>query len=98
MKVNNPNLSSLGSTEASRAQETARTTTARQGGASQSSSTSGDDVHLSELVRSLRALATNSPERQQHIEQLARTYAGGSYKVDAHSVAGKVIEDAVGKS
>jgi flagellar biosynthesis anti-sigma factor FlgM len=92
MKVNNPNLSSIASAETSRAQETSRG--GRPLGASQTGG-SGDDVHLSELVRSLRSLASESPERQANIEKLARAYANGSYQVDAEALAGKVIDDAV---
>src|SRR5271170_3889820 len=39
-----------------------------------------DDVHLSELVQRLRWLASNSPERQARIEQIARSYANGTYR------------------
>ena len=99
MKVNNQNLSTLAQTtlaqtEASRAQETSRAASNGRPTAA-SSTTSGDDVHLSELVRSLRSLATESPERQAHIEQLARAHANGTYQVDAQAVAGKVIDDAI---
>jgi anti-sigma28 factor (negative regulator of flagellin synthesis) len=52
-------------------------------------------VHLSELVRSLRALASESPERQARLEQLARTYAAGAYPVDAPATASKIIDDAL---
>lgn len=55
----------------------------------------GDDVHLSELVRSLRSLAADSPERQARLEQIARAYASGAYQVDAHAVAGKIIDDSI---
>jgi hypothetical protein len=41
-----------------------------------------EDLHLSELVRSLRSLAADSPERQARIESIARAYANGSYQVD----------------
>jgi flagellar biosynthesis anti-sigma factor FlgM len=53
-----------------------------------------DDVHLSELVRSLRSLAADSPERQARLEQIARAYANGSYQVDAQATAAKIIDDA----
>jgi anti-sigma28 factor (negative regulator of flagellin synthesis) len=53
-----------------------------------------DDAHLSELVRSLRSLAANSPERQARLEQLARAYASGTYRVNAQGTASKMIEDA----
>lgn len=54
-----------------------------------------EEIHLSELVRSLRSLAADSPERQARIEQLARAYARGAYKVDAQSTAARIIEDAL---
>jgi flagellar biosynthesis anti-sigma factor FlgM len=97
MKVNDPNLSSLASTEASRTQETVRSgqaartpDTAAAGGAA-----SSDDIHLSELVRSLRSLAADSPERQTRIEQIARAYASGTYQVDAPATASGIIDDAL---
>jgi flagellar biosynthesis anti-sigma factor FlgM len=62
-------------------------------GAAQGSG-ANDDVHLSELVRSLRALAADSPERQAKIEQLARAAAGGNYQVDPQATADAIINDA----
>jgi anti-sigma28 factor (negative regulator of flagellin synthesis) len=50
---------------------------------------------LSELVRSLRSLAAESPERQARLENIARTYAEGNYEVDAHATAGKIVDDAL---
>ena len=52
-----------------------------------------DDVHLSELVRTLRSLAAESPERQARIEQLARSYISGNYHVDAPATADGIIND-----
>lgn len=54
-----------------------------------------DSVHLLELVRSMRALAADSPERQARIEQFALDYASGAYKVDAQATASKIIDDAM---
>ena len=84
MIVNDPNLNprSGSGTGAARARET-RT------------AESGDDVHLSELVRSLRALAGESPERQARIEGLARAYALGRYQADAEGTAGQILHDAL---
>jgi flagellar biosynthesis anti-sigma factor FlgM len=101
MKVNDPNLTPAGgSQQASRAANSTRVTTA--GGLTAGGPTTGaaagissnDDVHLSELVRSLRSLAADSPERQAKIENLARTYATGNYKVDAEATASAMIDDA----
>jgi flagellar biosynthesis anti-sigma factor FlgM len=96
MKVNDPNLSSLASTGASGTQQTSRSgQTARPADTSVANNAApGDDIHLSELVRSLRSLAADSPERQAHIEQIARAYADGTYKVDPEATAGKMIDDA----
>lgn len=54
-----------------------------------------DDVHLSELVRSLRSLVADSPERQERIEQIARAYAQGAYQIDADRTAGKMVDEAL---
>ena len=59
--------------------------------------TGGDDLHLSELVRSLRSLASDSPERQARLEELARMYAAGSYTVDAAATAAGIIDDSIEK-
>jgi len=96
MKVNDPNLPSLASTGATRSQETNRTgQTNGQANSTGSTPSSGDDVHLSELVRSLRSLAAESPDRQARIEQLARSYANGTYQADAGATASKMIDDAI---
>ena len=92
MKVNDRNLSSGGSAAASRMQKTVRTSTADRSGATMS-----DDVHLAELVRSLRSLASDSPERQAKLEELARLYAIGNYTIDAGATAAKIIDDAIEK-
>jgi flagellar biosynthesis anti-sigma factor FlgM len=95
MKVNDPNLSSLGTAGAAAAQQTQRAApTGGKSTTSTASPSSSDDVHLSELVRSLRSLAADSPERQTKIEQLARSYASGSYRVDSQATAGAIIDDA----
>jgi flagellar biosynthesis anti-sigma factor FlgM len=83
MKVHNTNLAPLSATDES----------GRKRAPQVSSDASGDDVHLSELVRSLRALAADSPERQERLEQIARACANGTYKVDAEASAAKIVDD-----
>lgn len=92
MKVNDPNLSSLAATGSSATEQTGQSprTVSTPGGSQPSS----DDIHLSELVRSLRSLAADSPERQARIEELARSYANGTYQVDTEGTAAKIIDDA----
>ena len=84
MKVQNANLSPLNP-----ADQPGRK--ARAG----SSPAAGDDVHLSELVKNLRSLVPDSPERQERIEQIARAYANGTYQVDAEATASKIIDDSL---
>lgn len=99
MKVNDTNLAPLGNTGAAsgtsganRTQQTTQSTPA--GNTSAGGASSSDDVHLSELVRSLRSLAADSPERQAHLEQIARSYASGTYQINAQATASKIIDDA----
>jgi len=97
MKVNDPNLASLAasSTGAARTQETERSGHSSRAGGAHGTSPSSDDVHLSELVRSLRSLAADSPERQARLEQIARSVANGSYQVDSKATASKIVDDAL---
>ena len=102
MKVNNNNLSPLNPADALGTQQTGRagqaagsSSSPATGGAASGGAASGDDIHLSELVRSLRSLAADSPERQASIEQIARSYASGTYQVDPQATASKIIDDAV---
>jgi flagellar biosynthesis anti-sigma factor FlgM len=98
MKINDPNLSSLGSTGTAGTAGTAASrvnTGNRPPEAGTGQTSSNDDVHLSELVRSLRSLAADSPDRQTKIEALTRAYASGNYAVDSQATASAIISDAV---
>jgi hypothetical protein len=57
--------------------------------------THNDDVHLGELVKNLRSMAPDSPERQAKLESLARSYASGSYNGNPSSTASKLIDEAL---
>ncbi len=54
-----------------------------------------DEFHLSDLVTRLRALAAESPERQERLEQIARSYANGTYKMDSEATVSAIIEDSI---
>ena len=93
MKVND--LAGAG-TGTQMALETGRTAnSARSTGPPPALSGPSGDVHLAELVRSLRALAAESPERDAHIESIARAYAQGAYQVDPEATAEGVVIDAL---
>jgi anti-sigma28 factor (negative regulator of flagellin synthesis) len=96
MKVNDSIQTSLTSTGTSGTQETARKGQSTGAGSTQTTAApSNDDVHLSELVKNLRSMAAESPERQAKLESLARTYANGAHAVDAGATASKIIDDAI---
>ena len=84
MNVNEPNRSASSSSAA----------TARARNEESLASTS--DGHLAELVRSLCALAGDSPERQAKIKSLMRAYATGNLQVNAEATASAMIDDAFG--
>ena len=54
----------------------------------------GGDLHLAELVRTLRSLVADSPERQAKMERLMRAYAAGDLQVDAEATASAILDDA----
>jgi anti-sigma28 factor (negative regulator of flagellin synthesis) len=88
----------MGAAGAARARETAPGA-GKAGGepASSASPWSAGDGDLSELVRSLRSLAADSPERQARIEDLMRAYASGAYAVDPQATAQAIIDAAAGQ-
>jgi flagellar biosynthesis anti-sigma factor FlgM len=97
MKVNDPNLSSPPSLGTGRSQEAEKAgPSPRHGNPQGNVQAPRDDVHLSELVRSLRSLAADSPERQARLEEIARAYAKGTYQVDEQATASKIIDDVLG--
>jgi flagellar biosynthesis anti-sigma factor FlgM len=100
MNVNDPNLTSAnlgaGPVQSAKTEPLGRAG-GRGAGVQNVGAAPADDVHLSELVRSLRSLAADSPERQAKIEQLARAYASGSYKPDAEATASAMIDDAAAR-
>lgn len=81
MNVNDSNRSSLGSSAAT---APARLADPHAG-----------DFHLAELVRTLRSLVGDSPERQAKIEGLMRAYASGELQVDADATASAIVDDAM---
>jgi flagellar biosynthesis anti-sigma factor FlgM len=95
MRVDDPHVNPAGApaTGPAKTQETGRAGNF-SGRAGRGAGSAADDVHLSELVRSLRSLAADSPERQARLENIARAYAQGTYQVDADATAAQMIRDA----
>jgi len=96
MRVNDP--AGALATGTQRALESGRTAnSASYAGPAPESAGPGSDAHLVELVRTLRALAAESPERNARIESIARAYAQGRYQVDPEATAEGVVLDALRK-
>ena|ERR1700722_18048785 len=95
MKVNDSNLSSAGQANLTRTQETEQQSRSSSSSNAPTSGAASDDVHLSELVRSMRSLAAGSPERQARLEQLTRAYASGTYQTDPQATASKIVDDSL---
>jgi anti-sigma28 factor (negative regulator of flagellin synthesis) len=87
MNVNEPNRSASSSSAAAARARTAPTY-------SPGESAVASDRDLAELVRSLCALAADSPERQAKIQGLMHAYATGTLQVDAEATADAMIDDA----
>jgi flagellar biosynthesis anti-sigma factor FlgM len=105
MKVNDPNAlgpqAGIGGTTAagaSKAGAAARTAPAAAPGKETAPAAAGDGsdgVQISDLVRNLRTLAAETPEREAHIDNIARAYARGAYQVDAEATARGIVDDAL---
>jgi anti-sigma28 factor (negative regulator of flagellin synthesis) len=98
MTANDPILSSPAPAGAPKTTETVQSGQRLNSADPAVSAAGNDDSHLAELVRNLRALAADSPERQARIEQIARDYEAGSYKVDAEATASRIIDDGLAHS
>lgn len=90
MSLSQPNRSTLGSSAA-----TARAREATSAEPAYSGSDQSSDGHLAELLRSLRSLAGDSPERQAKIESLMQAYTRGTLQVDAEATASAIVDDAM---
>lgn len=88
MNVNEPNHSASSSSAAAARARSAPTYSPGE------SSAFASDRDLAELVRSLCALAAESPERQAKIQSLMRAYATDTLQVDAEATASAIVDDA----
>jgi anti-sigma28 factor (negative regulator of flagellin synthesis) len=92
MNLNEPNRAASSSSAATaRARQRAQPEPVRP---PEESPAFASDRDLAELVRSLCALAADSPERQAKIQNLMRAYATGTLKVDAEATASAIVDDA----
>jgi len=94
MKVNDPNLANLSAAQvnAARGVDTAAAKQKTSGGGGKPGS---DQVTLSTLGGHLQSLDPQSPERVAYLEKLSADVSSGRYKVDAHAVGKKIVEDAL---
>jgi anti-sigma28 factor (negative regulator of flagellin synthesis) len=52
-----------------------------------------DSDALLELAQILRAHADGTPEREEHLKKLAAQIRAGSYHVDSHELARKILDE-----
>jgi|WetSurMetagenome_2_1015567.scaffolds.fasta_scaffold1300955_1 hypothetical protein len=95
MKVNDPKLANLMSTQVGgpQATESAGDKHKKTDGVG---SGSGDQVNLSALGDKVRALDTESPERAAYLEKLSSDVQAGRYNPDPAAVSRKIVSDAMG--
>lgn len=103
MRINDQNLQGLGNTGASGLGSTNRTggaeelTGSRSANRTETTSGDGDRVQLSGLGQALRTDLEDTPERIDKVAQLQQAVQSGTYQPDSGVVAGKLVDEALGK-
>jgi anti-sigma28 factor (negative regulator of flagellin synthesis) len=95
MKINDANLTGLGSTGIGKAQETEQSARVRQGRTGDGASSSTDQVQLSNLSETLRASESESPQRAAHLERLSAEVQAGRYQVDSTELSKNIVQDSI---
>ena len=98
MRVDNQNLNGAAGLQPGRTPET---TPADALGSSSSTrgagSISGDQAEISSLAENVsQALAAQSVNRAQRVQELAQQYSAGTYRPSAPSVSSAIVTDAIG--
>jgi flagellar biosynthesis anti-sigma factor FlgM len=93
MKVNDPNLPGLSSTQVG-GTPAIESIGERQKKVDQTTATP-DQVSLSSLSAKIRELDADSPERAARLERLSDEIQAGRYNVDAREVSKKIVNDAL---
>ena len=96
MKVNDPNLTGVGSDIGlDKARQTGATGRRGVGGGSRAGSGGGDSVSLSALSGQLRASNVDSPERAARMQKLSFSVDSREYNVDAGRLSYLLVEAAL---
>lgn len=93
MKINQQGPNELASAAASRATSVANDKTANR--VSGAGGHAGDEVQLSSLGESLRALSTDTPEGAERLERLANLVQTGSYAIDERMISRSLVDEAL---
>jgi negative regulator of flagellin synthesis FlgM len=99
MRIDDKNMSGIGSTNVGGAQGAQEVDRARSGG-SRSAGGGGqpDQVQLSGLAEQLQALQPGSEAREAELNRLKELVQTGRYQVDAEQVSEAMVEDALRES
>jgi flagellar biosynthesis anti-sigma factor FlgM len=95
MKINDANVAGLASPGIGKTQEAEQGARLRQGRTGDGTSSSTDQVQLSNLSETLRASDSESPERAAQVERLSADVQAGRYHVDSAKVSNKIVQDSI---
>jgi len=95
MKINDANVTGLGSQGIGKTQEAEQGARSRQTRTGDGSSSPADKVQLSNLSETLRASDSGSPERAAHLERVAAAVQAGRYHVDSLTLSKSIVKDAI---
>ena len=97
MRIDNPNLNGAAGLQTGRAPETTPAEALGSTSSTRGGSISGDHAEISSLAENVsQALAAQSVNRAQRIQELAQQYSAGTYRPSARSVSGAIVNEAIG--
>ncbi len=97
MKIQDPNLAGVNITSTLKTTSAEKVGSAGRSNGSSAAGAGGDEVSLSGLAKQIEGLQSDSPERLAKLARLEAEVQGGTYQVDAGTVARGIVEDAFGK-
>lgn len=95
MKINDPSSAGIGSTKLGESQAAGSVGRGGRSNAAAAGAGAGDQVQLSDLASTVRALSSDSPERTARLERLAMEVQSGRYEVNAQALSASIVDGAL---
>lgn len=95
MRVDDPNLRQVSTSETGGASNVERVTSGRSSARAGAASEVRDEAEISTLGSALRGVQESSPARTQKVEQLRAIYQTGNYQPDVSAVARGLLNEGV---